>query len=156
MNGIARTAGTVSGKPPENTEAHEAVLEAGSSLSGDSIFRWMVTAAGVGVLLLLGGIIIVMIGGGVQAFGTFGLSFFTTSVWNPVTQHFGALAPVFGTIATSLIGLVVAVPLAFGAAFWLTQMAPARVAAIVGMAVRFSRQSPPSSSVCGAFLLSCR
>ncbi|NHN91842.1 phosphate ABC transporter permease subunit PstC [Acetobacter sicerae] len=142
MNGIARTAGTVPGKPPESTEAQETMLGAGSRLNGDSIFRWLVTTAGIGVLLLLGGIILVMISGGMKAFETFGPSFFTTSIWNPVTQHFGALAPVFGTIVTSLIGLVVAVPLAFGAAFWLTQMAPARISFAVGMAVQLLAAVP--------------
>ncbi|NHN88789.1 phosphate ABC transporter permease subunit PstC [Acetobacter conturbans] len=142
MNGIARTVEAVSGEPPEGTGAQKAALGSPSSFNGDKVFRWLVTAAGVGVLLLLGAIILVMVSGGMKAFETFGPAFFASAVWNPVTQNFGALAPVFGTVMTSLIGLVVAVPLAFGAAFWLTQMAPARVSFIVGMAVQLLAAVP--------------
>lgn len=142
MNEIAPTTGSASGGPSGETTKVDATLGAASRFDGDAIFRGLVTGAGIGVLLLLGGIILVMVGGGVKAFQTFGLNFLTSSVWNPVTQHFGALAPVFGTIVTSLIGLVVAVPLAFGAAFWLTQMAPARVAFTVGMAVQLLAAVP--------------
>ncbi|GBQ22463.1 phosphate ABC transporter permease [Acetobacter estunensis NRIC 0472] len=114
----------------------------GRRFDTDVVFRWLVTAAGIGVLLLLGAIILVMVVGGMKAMTAFGPAFLFTSVWNPVTQHFGALAPVFGTIVTSLIGLILAVPLAFGASFWLTQMAPARVSAGVGMAVQLLAAVP--------------
>ncbi len=109
---------------------------------GDRLFRGLVTASGIAVLALLGGIILVMVAGGMKAFSTFGPAFLVSSVWNPVTQHYGALAPVFGTIVTSALGLLMAVPLAFGAAFWLTQMAPARLSAVVGMAVQLLAAVP--------------
>lgn len=142
MDGIARTTGPVSGGSSEKAKQPDRELESTSRLNGDRVFGTLVTTAGVGVLLLLGAIILVMLGGGMKAFAYFGPSFFTSSVWNPVTQHFGALAPVFGTIVTSLLGLLIAVPLAFGAAFWLTQMAPAQVSFTVGMAVQLLAAVP--------------
>ena len=102
----------------------------------------MVRACGILVLLLIGGIIAVMLFGGRQAFATFGLGFLTSSAWNPVLQHFGALAPVFGTIVTSVIGLAVAVPLAFGVAFFLTEMAPDWISNPIGTAVELLAAVP--------------
>ncbi|MEE8662149.1 MAG: phosphate ABC transporter permease subunit PstC [Acetobacter sp.] len=109
---------------------------------GDRLFRYAVIGSGLTVLATLGGIIIVMVLGGAKAFGTFGPAFLTTSVWNPVTQHFGALAPVLGTVLTSAIGLLLAVPVAFGAAFWLTQLASSRMASVIGMAVQLLAAVP--------------
>jgi ABC-type phosphate transport system permease subunit len=65
-----------------------------------------------------------------------------SAVWNPVTQHFGAAAPVFGSVMTTLLALVFAVPLAFGIAFWLVEMAPAMVAGPIGMAVQLLAAVP--------------
>src|SRR6516162_11933644 len=73
---------------------------------GDAFFRWATFAAAVAVLLLLGGVIVSLIVGSLPAFDAFGFAFLTTAVWNPVTEKFGAVAPVYGTIAT-LIGIPV-------------------------------------------------
>src|SRR5271168_4780502 len=62
----------------------------------DIAFHWLTFAAAILVLLLLSGVIISLIGGAVLAFRTFGPGFFTSQVWNPVTEHFGALAPIYG------------------------------------------------------------
>ncbi|WP_026396879.1 phosphate ABC transporter permease subunit PstC [Acetobacter nitrogenifigens] len=134
----------VTSGPAGSPTTHNARSEAGArrGLDGDAVFRVLVTGAGVTVLALLGAIILVMLFGGVQAFSTFGPAFLVSNVWNPVTHHYGALAPVFGTLVTSVIGLLIAVPLAFGAAFWLTQLAPARVSAIIGMAVQLLAAVP--------------
>lgn len=140
MDGTSRTADTLPVEQPDGTERQAPAPSRG--MDGDALFRILVTGSGVGVLALLGGIILIMLVGGAKAFTTFGPAFFVSSVWNPVTQHFGALAPVFGTIVTSLLGLLISVPLAFGAAFWLTQMASARLAAIMGMAVQLLAAVP--------------
>ncbi|WP_419728137.1 phosphate ABC transporter permease subunit PstC [Lichenicola sp.] len=109
---------------------------------GDPAFGGLVRACGILVLLLIGGIIAVMLIGGRHAFATFGWHFLTSSAWNPVLQHYGALAPVFGTIVTSFIGLAVAVPLAFGVAFFLTEMAPAWLSSPIGTAVELLAAVP--------------
>ncbi|GAN70535.1 MULTISPECIES: phosphate ABC transporter permease subunit PstC [Acetobacter] len=109
---------------------------------GDPAFRLLVTATGVGVLVVLGAIIAVMVTGGWKAFATFGPGFLVSAVWNPVTQHFGAAAPVFGTVVSSALALIVAVPLAFGTAFWLTALAPPAAAAVIGMAVQLLAAVP--------------
>ncbi|MDE7547750.1 phosphate ABC transporter permease subunit PstC [Acetobacter fabarum] len=109
---------------------------------GDPAFRLLVTATGVGVLVVLGAIIAVMVTGGWKAFATFGPGFLVSAVWNPVTQHFGAAAPVFGTVISSALALLVAVPLAFGTAFWLTALAPPAAAAVIGMAVQLLAAVP--------------
>ncbi len=109
---------------------------------GDPVFAGLAKLCGVVVLLLIGGIILVMLSGGRLAFSTFGLGFLSSSVWNPVLDVYGALTPVFGTIVTSVIGLVVAVPLAFGCAFFLTEMAPRWLAGPVGTAVELLAAVP--------------
>jgi phosphate transport system permease protein len=80
--------------------------------------------------------------GGREAFGAFGLGFLSSQAWNPVTGQFGALAPVFGTLVTSFIGLAVAVPLAFGVAFCLTEMAPRWLSGPLGTAVELLAAVP--------------
>lgn len=142
MNGISHAQGQDPAARSGSPDSGPSGLTPGQHFSGDLLFKGLVTASGLCVLAVLGGIILVMIFGGLKAFTTFGLGFLTSSVWNPVVQHYGALAPVFGTVVTSFIGLMLAVPLAFGAAFWLTQMASARVSAVVGMAVQLLAAVP--------------
>ena len=109
---------------------------------GDPAFSGIVRACGLVVLLLIGGIIAVMLAGGRQAFSAFGWGFLSSSAWNPVLDHYGALTAVFGTLVTSAIGLVVAVPLAFGVAFCLTEMAPAWLSGPLGTAVELLAAVP--------------
>jgi len=109
---------------------------------GDPVFAGLVRVCGLLVLLLMGGIIAVMLVGGRDAFTTFGPGFLTSSAWNPVLQKFGALTPIYGTIVTSVIGLLVAVPLAFGVAFCLTEMAPAWLSGPLGTAVELLAAVP--------------
>ena len=97
----------------------------GSRSDGDRLFRTLVTAASGLILLLLGAIILVLLWGALPAFRHFGPAFLWSAVWNPVTDHYGALTAIFGTIVTSVLALAMAVPLAFGIAFFLTESAPA-------------------------------
>ncbi len=115
---------------------------AGPSRLGDRLFAVIVWACGLAVLTLIGGIIAVMLSGGAHAFRVFGGHFLVSSVWNPVVEHYGALAPVYGTVVTSFISLVVAVPLAFGVAFCLTEMAPVWIAQPLGTAVELLAAVP--------------
>ena len=76
------------------------------------------------MLLLLSGVILALIIGSAPALSTFGLSFITTEVWNPVTDQFGALAPIYGTLVTSIIAMLIAVPVGLMVAFFLTELCP--------------------------------
>ncbi len=90
----------------------------------DTAFRIITRGAALLVLALLSGVILALIIGSVPAFSTFGLSFVTSELWNPVTEKFGALAPVYGTLVTSAIAMLIAVPVGLMIAFFLTELCP--------------------------------
>ena len=98
-------------------------------------FRASTFVAALLVLLLLGGVTVSLVHGGWLALAHFKLTFLTTEIWNPVTEKFGALAPVYGTLMTSLIAMLIAVPLSFGVAVFLTELAPAWMRRPVGVAI---------------------
>ena len=90
----------------------------------DRLFKGAVTVAGLFVLVSLFVAAAMMFKGGWQAFDTFGLKFLTTADWDVAAGNFGALVPIYGTVVTSLIALVIAVPVSFGIAIFLTELAP--------------------------------
>jgi phosphate transport system permease protein len=102
---------------------------------GDLIFRGLTRLAAVSVLLLLGGVIVALIAGSIPALQTFGLEFFYTQSWNPVTEKFGALAPIYGTVITSFIAMLIAVPIGLLIAFFLTEMCPLWLRRPIGIAI---------------------
>jgi phosphate transport system permease protein len=92
--------------------------------TSDLVFHGLTRAAAIIVLVLLSGVILALIIGSAPALSTFGLSFITTEVWNPVTDQFGALAPIYGTLVTSAIAMLIAVPVGLMIAFFLTELCP--------------------------------
>jgi phosphate transport system permease protein len=102
---------------------------------GDIVFRHLTRAAAVGVLLLLSAVIIALIQGSLPAFRAFGLGFLTTDRWNPVTEVFGAAAPIYGTLVTSLIAMLIAVPVGLMIAFFLTELCPQWLRRPIGIAI---------------------
>ena len=90
----------------------------------DSVFKLIVTATGWLVLVALLATALSMLWGGREAFQTFGWRFFTSSNWDVGAREFGALVPIFGTLATSLIAMIIAVPVSFGIAVFLTEVSP--------------------------------
>ena len=76
------------------------------------------------VLVILGGVFVSLVMGALPALSTFGFSFAYMQVWNPVTEKFGALAPIYGTLMTALIAMAVGIPISFGIAVFLTELAP--------------------------------
>jgi phosphate transport system permease protein len=109
---------------------------------GDRIFALTAQAAGLFVLTLLGTIIVLLFIGGLPAFRAFGLGFLGSSAWNPVTAKFGALVSVYGTLVSSILALAMAVPLAFGVAFFLTELAPSWLRRPVGTAIELLAAVP--------------
>ena len=101
---------------------HEARTRA--DIRGDRLFEAAVTAAGVFVLLSLVAAAASMAWGGRDTFAEFGFGFLVSTEWDPVTQRFGALVPVYGTIVTAAIAMLIAVPVSFGIALFLTEVAP--------------------------------
>ena len=92
--------------------------------AGDAVFYALTAFFATLVLVILGGVIIALIDGAWPALRHFGLSFFFTSAWNPVTERFGALAPVYGTLVTSAIAMLIGIPVAFGVALFITELCP--------------------------------
>ncbi|WP_296256370.1 MULTISPECIES: phosphate ABC transporter permease subunit PstC [unclassified Pseudomonas] len=90
----------------------------------DAWFRRAMLGAAMLVLLLLAGIAGSTLWGGALAFKTFGFEFLTSTEWDAVTGHFGALVPIYGTLVTSFLALLIAVPVSFGIAIFLTEVAP--------------------------------
>ena len=109
---------------------------------GDPIFAGLAFAAGLVVLLLLGSIILSLFFGALPAFRAFGFGFLTSATWDPVHQVFGAAVSVYGTLLTSVLALAFAVPLAFGIAFFLTELAPNWMRRPVGTAVELLAAVP--------------
>ncbi len=101
----------------------------------DNAFHLLTLAAAWTVLILLGGVIAALIAGSVPAIRAFGFGFLWTEGWNPVTEKFGAMAPVYGTIVTSVIAMAIAVPSALGIAIFLTELCPYALRRPVGIAI---------------------
>ena len=91
---------------------------------GDTVFRTLTFLFALLVLLILGGVIAALIEGSLPALRAFGLTFITSQIWNPVTEKFGALAAIYGTLVTSAIAMLVGVPVAFGVAVFITEICP--------------------------------
>jgi phosphate transport system permease protein len=102
---------------------------------GDTAFRLLTKSAAVGVLIILGGVMFSLIDGSLPALRTFGLDFLLEQRWNPVTEKFGALAPIYGTLVTSLIAMLIAVPVGLLIAVFLTELCPMWLRRPIGIAI---------------------
>jgi len=101
----------------------------------DAAFFQLTRGSAILVLVILGGIIVSLILGAALALGTFGLSFLITQTWNPVTEVFGAAAPIYGTVVTSAIALLIAAPLGLLIALFLTELCPMFLRRPIGIAI---------------------
>src|SRR5215813_3388343 len=101
----------------------------------DYAFRWATLFFALLVLALLGGVIVALIEGAWPALQTFGLGFLVTEVWNPVTEKFGALAPIYGTLLTSVLAMLFGVPVSFGIAMFITELCPRWLKRPLGIAI---------------------
>jgi phosphate transport system permease protein len=90
----------------------------------DNAFRGITRGCALFVLLILSGVILALVIGSLPALHKFGFAFVYTEVWNPVTEEFGALAPIYGTVVTSIIAMAIAVPVGIMVAFFLTELCP--------------------------------
>jgi phosphate transport system permease protein len=101
----------------------------------DTAFRYITRTAAISVLIILGGVIFSLVSGSIPALKAFGLNFFIEERWNPVTERFGAAAPIYGTLVTSIIAMVIAVPVGLMIAVFLTEICPPWLRRPIGIAI---------------------
>src|SRR3546814_15024265 len=92
----------------------------------ESLLRILTRTAAITVLVMLSGVILSLIDGSLPALKTFGLSFLHTQSWNPVTETFGAAAPIYGTSVPSLIAMLIGFPISIGIAVFITERSEQR------------------------------
>ena len=101
----------------------------------DPLFRLITRCFAFLVLALLAAILLSLIQGATPAIKHFGLGFLTNASWDPVAQEFGALVPIFGTLITATIALLIGVPVSFGIAMFLTELCPLQLRRPLGVAI---------------------
>jgi phosphate transport system permease protein len=108
----------------------------------DALFRRTTQLFAVLVLILLAAIIVSLAIGAAPAFLKFGLRFIVDTEWNPVTEQFGGFVPIFGTLATSAVALLIAIPLSFGIALFLTELCPTALRTPLGIVIELLAAVP--------------
>ena len=126
---------SLSDNTPQLTALSTRVETARRAGAGDTRFRLMALAAALTVLAIFAGVIASLLIGSMPAFKAFGFAFITTEVWSPTRERFGALASIYGTLVTSLIAMVIAVPVGIGVAIFLTDLCPRSLRRPIGTAI---------------------
>ena len=138
MNSVSSTA--------QPTAPHEVVRpplrERSSGAWADLLFAGVTKAFAFLVLALLLGILASLVIGSLPAIRKFGFAFLTTTDWDPVEGQFGALVPIYGTLVSSLIAMVIAIPVSFGIAIFLTELAPVWLKRPLGTAIELLAAIP--------------
>jgi phosphate transport system permease protein len=112
-----------------------ALSKARNAVLQDRLFFWITLGSATLVVVLLLGVMISLLIGAWPAISTFGPSFLWTQRWSPVKEIFGALAPIYGTVITSLIAMVIGIPVSFGIAIFLTELCPQALRRPIGIAI---------------------
>ncbi len=115
---------------------------AAKQLIYERVFRSATLTAAILVLLILGGVALSLARGAWPALQHFKFAFVTREIWNPVTDEYGALAPIYGTVVTSVIAMLLAVPTGFGIALFLTELCPPLLKRSIGTAVELLAAVP--------------
>jgi phosphate transport system permease protein len=108
----------------------------------DAVFSNLTRTFAFLVFILLGAIMVSLIYGSRESIAAYGLSFLWTNDWDPVQNHYGALVPVVGTLLTSFIALIIAVPVSFGIAMFLTELSPTWLRRPLGTAIEMLAAIP--------------
>ena len=108
----------------------------------DRLFEFATRFFAFLVLAVLAAIIVSLVVGSVPAMEKFGFGFLTSTDWNPVTEEFGALAPMVGTLVTSFIALLIGIPVSFGIALFLTELSPPWLRRPLGTAIELLAAIP--------------
>ena len=108
----------------------------------DKLFGMAAKSAAILTLAMLMGILLSLVVGALPAIQKFGFGFLTSSTWDPVKEDFGGLVMIYGTLATSFIALLIAVPVSFGIALFLTELSPAWLKRPLGTAIELLAAVP--------------
>lgn len=108
----------------------------------DKLFGMAAKSAAILTLAMLIGILLSLVVGALPAIQKFGFGFLTSSTWDPVKEDFGGLVMIYGTLATSFIALLIAVPVSFGIALFLTELSPAWLKRPLGTAIELLAAVP--------------
>jgi phosphate transport system permease protein len=109
---------------------------------GDRLFAAVALSAALLTLALLAGIIVSLLIGAAPAIQEYGLSFLVRSEWDPVRNRYGGLVMIYGTLITSIIALLIAVPVSFGIALFLTELSPRWLKRPLGIAIELLAAVP--------------
>ena len=109
---------------------------------GDHAFAGLARSFAVLALLLLAGIIVALTWASLPSIEAFGIGFLFSTDWNPPMEQFGALVPIYGTLVSSVIALLIAVPVSFGIALFLTELAPTWLRRPLGTAIELLAAIP--------------
>ena len=107
-----------------DTAIERRIPDSRSGAFGDRVFYTLTLLFAAGVLLVLSGVMVALVSGALPALQHFGVGFVVADVWNPVTERFGAVAPIYGTLVTSAIAMLIGIPVAFGIALFITELSP--------------------------------
>src|SRR5689334_190062 len=144
MSTVANTIEGLSCGPSDTSTVSRAIPD--SSLRKqywlDRLFRFATRGFAFLVLALLVGIMFSLVLGSVPALKAFGLKFLVTAQWNPVTEEFGAVVPIVGTLVTSFIALLIGIPVSFGIALFLTELSPIWLRRPLGTAIELLAAIP--------------
>ena len=108
----------------------------------DRIFGWLAKGAALLTLSILAAILVSLTISAWPAIDKFGLGFLTSTTWDPVKNEYGGLVMIYGTLMTSLVALLIAVPVSFGIALFLTEMSPAWLKRPLGTAIELLAAVP--------------
>ena len=133
----------VEARPGEELKPFKATsATARRSALADLLFGNLTRLFAILVFLSLVGILVSLFMGGLPAMKNFGFGFLASTEWNPVTEKFGAVVAVFGTLITSLIAMIIAVPVSFGIALFITELSPRWLKRPVGTAIELLAAIP--------------
>ena len=135
INQSAESLGRVMTKPPPMKTARSGPL-------ADRIFGWLAKGAALFTLAMLIAILVSLTISAWPAIDKFGLGFLTSTAWDPVKEEFGGLVMIYGTLITSFIALLIAVPVSFGIALFLTELSPAWLKRPLGTAIELLAAVP--------------
>jgi phosphate transport system permease protein len=122
---MVTTTATAPTDPGSTAEIRTKLATASTGRQADRLLVLIIGACAVMLLLIVGGIALSMAIGAAPALGTFGFGFLVSTTWDPVNGNFGALPFIFGTLVTSLLGLLIGTPIALAAAVALAELVPA-------------------------------
>jgi phosphate transport system permease protein len=108
----------------------------------DKAFEWVTRSFALLVFSILAAILISLVIGSQLTLDKYGFSFIWSSNWDPVREEFGALVPIYGTVVTSLIAMLIGVPVSFGIAIFLTELSPAWLKRPLGTAIELLAAIP--------------